>query len=61
MSYIQDHQKQFADELFLLCLMPRTSYSGDEGCVVHHPFRYRNLFHQLEATVFIALVLAKQH
>jgi hypothetical protein len=38
MSWIQDQQKQFVDELFLLYLMLKTSCSDDEFCVVNSPF-----------------------
>jgi hypothetical protein len=45
MSCIQDQQKQLVDELFLLCLVANTRYSGDEFCASNFPLRYSNLFH----------------
>jgi hypothetical protein len=62
MTCIQDQQKQFIYELFLLSLVPKTVYSGDELCPVNTPFRYSNLFHKRpQLSLILDWVLAKQH
>jgi hypothetical protein len=58
MSCIQDQQKWFVDKIFLLCLGPNTSYSGNEFCAANFPFRYSNLFQQRPLSSSIGFLLS---